>query len=49
MSKLDRGAGHRIHQRRMYGVLAILAGVLTLAAIWNMPSDHGQRQWSPVM
>ncbi len=49
MSKLDQGTDHRIHQRRMYGVLAILAGVLTLAAIWNMPSDHGQMQSSAAM
>jgi hypothetical protein len=46
MSKLDQGTDHRIHQRRMYGVLAILASVLTVVAIWNMPSDHGGMQSS---
>jgi hypothetical protein len=40
MSKLDQGTDHRVHQRRIYGVLAILASILTLAAIWNMPSDR---------
>jgi hypothetical protein len=49
MSNLDRGAGHHVHQRRMYGVLAILATMLTLAAIWNMPSDQGEMQSSPSM
>jgi hypothetical protein len=49
MSRLHQGTDHRVHQRRMYGVLAILAGVLTLAAIWNMPSDHGEMQSSPAM
>jgi hypothetical protein len=49
MSKLDQGADHRVHQRRMYGVLAILASILTVAAIWNMPSDRSEMQSSPAM
>ena len=49
MSKLDQGADHRVHQRRMYGVLAILASILTVAAIWNMPSDQSEMQSSPAM
>jgi hypothetical protein len=49
MSKLDQVTDHRIHQRRMYGVLAILTSVLMLAAIWNMPSDQAGMQSSPAV
>ena len=41
------GRSDRVHQRRMYGVLALLASILTLAAIWNMPSDLGKMQSFP--
>jgi len=44
MSNRHGGRMDRIHQRRMYGVLALLASVLTLAAIWNMPADTGEMQ-----
>jgi hypothetical protein len=47
MSKLGRGTDQRVHQRRMYGVLALLASILTLAAIWNMPSDSSNMQSAP--
>jgi hypothetical protein len=47
MSNRYGGRSDRVHQRRMYGVLALLASILTLAAIWNMPSDPGEMQSSP--
>ncbi len=40
MSRPDQVTNHRVQQRRIYGVLAILASILTLAAIWNMPADR---------
>jgi hypothetical protein len=49
MSKLGPGSDQRIHQRRMYGVLALLASILTLAAIWNMPSDASNMQSFPAV
>jgi hypothetical protein len=49
MSKLGPGTEQRVHQRRMYGVLALLASILTLAAIWNMPSDASNMQSSPAV
>ena len=49
MSKLGPGTDQRVHQRRMYGVLALLASILTLAAIWNMPSDASKLQSSPAV
>jgi len=47
MSNRNGGRMDRVHQRRLYGVLALLASVLTLAAIWNMPSDTAEMQASP--
>ena len=49
MSKLDQGNNHRVHQRRIYGILAIVAIVLALAAIWNMPSDSGKMESLPAI
>jgi len=42
MSNRKGGRTDRVHQRRLYGVIALLASVLTLAAIWNMPADTGE-------
>jgi hypothetical protein len=42
MSKVNRGNNDRVHQRRAYGVLMILAGILALAAVWNLPQDAGE-------
>lgn len=49
MSKLDQGNNYRVHQRRIYGILAIVASVLTLAAIWNMPSDSAKMESLPAI
>lgn len=42
MSKVNRGNNDRVHRRRAYGVLMILAGILALAAVWNLPHDAGE-------
>jgi len=44
MNNRRGGRSERVHQRRLCGVLALLASILTLAAIWNMPSDSGEMQ-----
>ena len=48
MSKVNRG-NNRVHQRRAYGVLMILAGILALAAIWNLPQDRGEIGVAPAL
>jgi hypothetical protein len=49
MSKVNRENNHHVHRRRAYGVLMILAGILALAAVWDLPRDRGEIGVTPAL